>query len=358
MASHNMVLHHAGCECDLAKIETTAALVGIKLKKVLSTAGDCCHPKLETPAGDIYCCPAMMRHLARCRPDAELYGRTLIEAAQVDTNMDAVFVHLEMPMTSCDNGCNEEKKKEVQMALTHFNEKLATKTFLVGERLSIADIALAAVVLTAGCSKVEAMIDTELPHLKRFLNTMKALPQWTGTKKCPGPGAGPCCKKAGGATCGATAAAAPAAASAADKVDDEKPAPKEKNPLDSLPPSPLIMDEWKRVYSNTKDLYGTAMPWLWEHFDKEGYCFFFMKYDKLEDECKVDFVSSNQLKGFLQVFDPAFRKYSFGVHNVVGEPGNFDIQGVWMFRGQDLPQEVKDHRSYEYHKFRCARASY
>lgn len=40
---------------------------------------------------------------------------------------------------------------------------------------------------------------------------------------------------------------------AADEEEEEaKPAPKPKNPLDLLPPSSMIMDDWKRLYSNTK----------------------------------------------------------------------------------------------------------
>ena len=34
--------------------------------------------------------------------------------------------------------------------------------------------------------------------------------------------------------------------------EDEAPKPKPKNPLDLLPPSKMILDEWKRLYSNTK----------------------------------------------------------------------------------------------------------
>lgn len=34
--------------------------------------------------------------------------------------------------------------------------------------------------------------------------------------------------------------------------EDEAPKPKAKNPLDLLPPSKMILDDWKRLYSNTK----------------------------------------------------------------------------------------------------------
>ena len=34
--------------------------------------------------------------------------------------------------------------------------------------------------------------------------------------------------------------------------EEEAPKPKPKNPLDLLPPSKMILDGWKRLYSNTK----------------------------------------------------------------------------------------------------------
>lgn len=41
-------------------------------------------------------------------------------------------------------------------------------------------------------------------------------------------------------------------APAAPAEEEEAPKPKAKNPLDLLPPSKMILDEWKRLYSNTK----------------------------------------------------------------------------------------------------------
>ena len=35
-------------------------------------------------------------------------------------------------------------------------------------------------------------------------------------------------------------------------AEEEAPKPKPKNPLDLLPPSKMILDDWKRLYSNTK----------------------------------------------------------------------------------------------------------
>lgn len=42
------------------------------------------------------------------------------------------------------------------------------------------------------------------------------------------------------------------ASSSAEVEEEEAPKPKPKNPLDLLPPSKMVLDEWKRLYSNTK----------------------------------------------------------------------------------------------------------
>lgn len=64
--------------------------------------------------------------------------------------------------------------------------------------------------------------------------------------------------------------AAPAASAAADDEDDTpKPAPKAKNPLDSLPPSKMALDSWKRLYSNTpaSQFRQIAIKGLWDGAD-------------------------------------------------------------------------------------------
>ena len=59
------------------------------------------------------------------------------------------------------------------------------------------------------------------------------------------------------------------AAPAADGDDEAKPAPKAKNPLDALPPSSMMLDGWKRLYSNTPaaQFRGVAIKGLWEGAD-------------------------------------------------------------------------------------------
>ena len=67
----------------------------------------------------------------------------------------------------------------------------------------------------------------------------------------------------------APAPATPAPAAAAAGGEEEAPKPKAKNPLDLLPPSPMILDAWKRLYSNTKakDFREVAIKGEWRERD-------------------------------------------------------------------------------------------
>lgn len=116
--------------------------------------------------------------------------------------------------------------------------------------------------------------------------------------------------------------------------------------------SSFSVDTWKKTYSNCKgDLEKEVMPWLWNNIDAENWSFYFMKYNKLPDECTSDITTSNMLSGFLQRFEPDFRRISFGVMNVMGAPGSFDIMGVWLIKGKELPASVMEHPSFEFHTF-------
>ncbi|EXX52334.1 Tef4p [Rhizophagus irregularis DAOM 197198w] len=139
---------------------------------------------------------------------------------------------------------------------------------------------------------------------------------------------------------------------AVDVVDvdeeEEKPAPKPKSKLDSLPPSSLNLEEWKRVYSNN-DTRPTAINWFWENFDPEGYSIWRVDY-KYNDELTKVFMSSNLIGGFFNRLERA-RKYAFGSLVVLGEDNANSIAGYFVIRGQEVPEEVYDAADFESYTF-------
>ena len=137
------------------------------------------------------------------------------------------------------------------------------------------------------------------------------------------------------------------------KPEEGEEPPKEKkkvNPLDLLPPSRLELETFKRAFLNNKDKED-AMNKFWEIYDPEGYSLWWVEYQNLPTECKILFRTSNSKGMFLQKCD-AVRRYAFAVHGVYGVEDDYKIRGCWMFRGTEIPQEMKDNDLYEYITFR------
>ena len=95
----------------------------------------------------------------------------------------------------------------------------------------------------------------------------------------------------------------------ADEVEEEeeKPAePKPKHPLDTLPKPTLPLDEWKRQFAscNRKGNWETVMPWFWEHYKPEEYSLW--RLDYLDNhELEKSFKASNLIsKGSSPQFFP------------------------------------------------------
>ena len=131
--------------------------------------------------------------------------------------------------------------------------------------------------------------------------------------------------------------------------ETEEPKKKKVNPLDELPKSRLELEVFKRAFLNNKDKED-AMKKFWEIYDPEGYSLWRLEYQNLPSECKVLFRTSNSKGMFLQKCD-AVRRYAFAVHGVYGVEGDYKIRGLWMFRGLEVPQEMKDNDLYEYITF-------
>jgi len=126
---------------------------------------------------------------------------------------------------------------------------------------------------------------------------------------------------------------------------------KKPNVLDSLPPSKFNLEDWKRVYSN-EDTRTTAIPWFWEHFDKDGFSIWFGDY-KYASELNKLMNTCNLLGGFIQRLDK-LRKYGFGSLCIFGEEPKLDVGICFVFRGLDIPFEMKDCEDSELYSWRKA----
>jgi elongation factor 1-gamma len=124
----------------------------------------------------------------------------------------------------------------------------------------------------------------------------------------------------------------------AEEEEAPKAAPK-VDPFAHLPKSTMVLDEWKRTFSNapfkedqTRDFI-QSMPRFWEMLDKAGYSLWHQLY-KHNAENKVNWMTSNLISGFLERSEE-MRKHAFGVMLVLGEAAPFEVEGVWLMRGTE-----------------------
>ena len=110
------------------------------------------------------------------------------------------------------------------------------------------------------------------------------------------------------------------------------------------------MYDFKTFYVNHKDMKGAAVDEWYKMLDWEGWSFWHIKYDKYEGEGVKLHVTNNLLTGFMSRAEHT-SKYTFARHGVFGEEPDLDIAGVWLVRGQEIPDGLaKEHAQFEYYK--------
>lgn len=135
--------------------------------------------------------------------------------------------------------------------------------------------------------------------------------------------------------------AAPKKEKKAKEVNEEdeppKPKPKEKHLfqiMDAEKPSPFVMDEWKRTYSNARD-YEKCMETFWSMYDKDGWSIYRGDYKYNEENVKL-FMTCNLIGGFIQRTEE-IRKWLFGTMTIRGKEGEFmKVSCYYLIRGQDI----------------------
>ncbi|XP_055903321.1 elongation factor 1-gamma [Eupeodes corollae] len=258
-----------------------------------------------------------------------------------------------MPMAK-----NSTAKDDVAAALTVLNNKLLESTFLVGERITLADIVVFTSLLHLYQYVLEPSLRAPYVNLNRWFNTILNQPQVQAVLK----GFVLCEKtlaydpkkyaeflgKSGAGASGAKAEkkkeekkpqekkSTPKKEEEAAELDlaDEALAmePKSKDPFDSMPKGTFNFDDFKRVYSNEEE--AKSIPYFFEKFDAENYSIWFGEY-KYNDELAKVFMSCNLITGMFQRLDK-MRKQAFASVCLFGEDNNSTISGVWVWRGQEL----------------------
>lgn len=217
---------------------------------------------------------------------------------------------------------------------------LRDTTFLVGERITLADI-FAAGILTRGFQFFYGKEWRQAnPNITRWFETIVNQPIFTAVAEklefLETPKLTNVAPKA---------APKPAAAAAEEPAEE----PKAKHPCEALGRPTFPLDEWKRQYSNTDT--PEAMKYFWEKVPTSEYSIWRVDY-KYNDELTLTFMSNNLIGGFNARLEGS-RKYLFGCASVYGENNDSVIQGAFVIRGEDyLPvfDVAPDYESYSFTK--------
>mmetsp|Transcript_5418 Transcript_5418/g.5380 ORF Transcript_5418/g.5380 Transcript_5418/m.5380 type:complete len:413 (+) Transcript_5418:33-1271(+) len=371
-----MKLHTQVGDWEGNKIAVVAAFAGVELeippfdpallkskdfaaKSVFKTL-----PVLETPEGSIARSSSAIRYLAAVGGSA-LYPANPIHKAEVDQWLEYSHDELEKPLhtwlnfvfgkvPTCD-ATLKQAQTDVKKFLFIINERLKKESFLVGQALTLADVAVASSLVWAFRALFDEAYRKPLQAVAKWFVSVASLPEF---QKVWGP-----------AKLAKVALKAPEAV-AAKPVEEvkEKPKPKEEakkpkkkaedeeeeekeekkiHPFELLPPTSFVLDEWKKIYANCADKR-SIIHHFWEKVDKEGWSVWYIKYQKLEGECQVLYLTENLLDGFLHRME-GLRRWSFGTLGIYGADGNLDIKGCLCWRGQDIPPELVEHPQFEYY---------
>jgi len=302
----------------------------------------------------------------------QLRGKTVIDQAQIQQWVN--FADNEILPASCawvfpllgilplNKNNIERAEKDVNQALTVLNNHLLNNTYLVGERVTLADIVVFATLLNLYQHVLEPAKRGQFVNTTRWFTTILNQPQVlkvvTGftlaekTLVADPKKYAEFLAKTGGAVAAAAAKpqkpqqekkeAKPAAKKEKKEVEPAEEAdatelalaaePKAKDPFEALPKGTFNYDDFKRVYSNEDE--SKSIPYFWEKFDATTDSIWFAEY-KYNNELTKVFMSCNLITGMFQRLDK-MRKQSFASVCLFGEDNDNTISGVWVWRGHEL----------------------
>ncbi|XP_031340295.1 elongation factor 1-gamma isoform X2 [Photinus pyralis] len=313
----------------------------------------------------------------------QLRGKTDLEKAQILQWI--CFAESEILPASCawvfpilgivqyDKKTFDRSKEDVKAALGILNTHLLTRTYLVGERISLADITVACNLLHLYTHVLDPNFRKPYVNVNRWFTTMVNQPNFKAVA-----GEVHLCAKV--AEVDPKKYQQQPAGKGKDKKEkkeekkEKKPAPKKekepepeeemdaaeaalaaepksKDPFDSMPKGTFNMDDYKRCYSNEDET--KSIPYFWEKFDPANYSIWYGEYKYNEELTKV-FMSCNLITGMFQRLDK-MRKQAFASVCLFGTDNDSSISGIWVWRGQDLAFDLSpdwqiDYETYDWKK--------
>ncbi|XP_076037336.1 elongation factor 1-gamma [Oratosquilla oratoria] len=330
-------------------------------------------PAFETSDGELI---FESNAIAWAVSNEQLRGKNVIDQAKIAQWMS--FADNEILPASCTwvfpclgimqmNKDNTERAKEdVRKALAVLNSHLLTRTYLVGERISLADVSVCCTLLHLYQYVLDPGFRKAYQNTNRWFVTMVNQPQVKAVI-----GEFKLCEKMLQFD-NKKLAEVQGKMKSGEKKDkkekkkkEEKPKQekkekekedkpevaqfpsKPKDPLDALPAGTFNMDDFKRYYSNNDE--DKSVPYFWEKFDKDNYSIWYSEY-KFADELSKIFMTCNLVSGMFQRLEK-LRKNCFASVGIFGEDGNNNISGIWVWRGHELAFPLSDDWTIDYESY-------
>lgn len=348
-------------------------------------------PCLQTSEGVITNSEAILRYMAGCKAYLYVAGQSAFDKAQVDYWMASCRSDLASvnELKRIVNGKGawaqadlDNATASLTKALARFEEHLALRTYFVGHSVTLADLCFAATLAANRSTLLREDQMRAFPNVLRHFNfmtqttffqavmgrsfaPMKTSLPLADSEKCKEFGSAPVMVK--DAVC--DKGKKPQGEGKGKKGKDQpkkKAEPKEKEVNEDEPPkAPKVelTEEQKKAggwFYDFKTHYANAtnkndsIDKLWAEFDEikvsEHFSFWCCLYDKLPTECLEQIKTNNLLSFFFRGFEGT-NKDMLAVHGMYGKPECHDLKGVWMWKGTEMHQGVKDHSSCEYYNF-------
>ena len=207
----------------------------------------------------------------------------------------------------------EDSSKASLKAVGVVEHHLLTNTYLVGERITLADFFAAGIIARGFQYFFDKTWRAENPNVTRWYETIANQSVYSevvgklnfideAMKNQPPAGAGKkdAKKEKEAAPKKEAAKPKPKEKEVDDEEEEVQEAPKAKHPLEALPKPTLVLDDWKRKYSN-EETREVALPWFWEHYKPDEYSLWKCDY-KYNDELTLTFMTSNLIGKLIHHF--------------------------------------------------------
>jgi elongation factor 1-gamma len=353
-------------------------------------------PLLETKDGNISETNAIKYYICQ-KYKPEMLGNSIIERGKVNQWVEFACNELNRcrqniinNMYDSNNSCKEQSGKDeakLKEYVKLLDKELEKNEFIVSDKITLADITLFKYLLFLMCKHYpEKMRNAAFPHVSKWFEKIMTLPE---TIKAYGKIE--LCKNKGKSNKGNAQKGKEENTKNGkkdkknekkeqknekkDKKKDEKDSKKEEskteisekkeeeyvpglletkrfdikekenNPLDSLPPTKFDLEKFKTEFiknSNKK----SAMKNFWKNYDPEGYSLWYIEYNNEPNEFITLFHTVIVKGDILQQLE-YFKKYCFGVLGVYGADGDYKIRGCLMWRGNEIPDEIKEINCYD-----------